>query len=172
MAPQLARSSPTLRGPAGAIIGGTIDVTTCAADPSTGQTSRLRTPCPLLAHTDMNLICNSHPDRRKPSPLKLTILRAISYGVTAYPHTARRFSLFIFIVSLSPSRKRGNEFLPARKRIDENASHCRSVCNLDRLQLPRTAARGGGNVHFAGLLLQNRNHHTDRTKASAIQART
>ena len=64
------------------------------------------------------------------------MLRAISDGATPYPHTARRFSLFIFIVPLSPSRKRGNGILPARKRIDETVSHWRSVCNLDRLHCP------------------------------------
>jgi hypothetical protein len=36
---------------------------------------------------------------------KLTIPRAISDAITAYLHTVRRFSLFIFIVSLSPSRQ-------------------------------------------------------------------
>jgi hypothetical protein len=82
--------------------------------------------------------------------------------------TARRFSLFIFIIiAFQPTRER---ILPARKRFDETPSHWRSVCDLDRL-LPLAAARARANVHLTGLLLQNYSHYTDWTKASAIQAR-
>jgi hypothetical protein len=49
--------------------------------------------CPLLAHSGHGA-CDAP---------KLTILRAICDGVTAYPHTARRFSSFIFTISLSHS---------------------------------------------------------------------
>jgi hypothetical protein len=73
-------------------------------------------------------------------------------------HTARHFHLFL--PSNYLCRQRGRDFVP-RKGIDENASYWRSVCNLDRLQLPSATAWGGGNVHLIGLLLQNCSPHSD-----------
>src|SRR5262245_64372531 len=65
---------------------------------------------------------------------KLTILRAISDVVTAYHCTARRFSLFIFIVSLSPSQGNAAErdFARAGNKFDETVFHLCSVFNLGR----------------------------------------
>ena len=67
--------------------------------------------------------------------------------------------------------KRGERDFARVEIIDETDSRWRSVCSLDRLQLPLAAARDGANVHLTGLLHQNCSHHTDCTKASTIQAR-
>jgi hypothetical protein len=49
---------------------------------------------------------------------KLTIPRAISDAITAYLHTVRRFSLFIFIVSLAPSQvTRERDFARAGNKL-------------------------------------------------------
>src|SRR5262245_31353974 len=96
-----------------------------------------------------------------PSAPKLTILRAISDGFTACPHTLPRFSSFVFIAALSPCRKRGSGDFARRETIDETVSHWRSVYSLDRLQLPLASARGGATVHLTGLLHQNCSHHAD-----------
>jgi hypothetical protein len=94
---------------------------------------------------------------------KLTILGAISDVVTAYHCTARRFSLFIFIVSLSPSQGNAAErdFARAGNKFDETVFHLCSVFNLGRLQPPRAAAGDRANLHLTGLLHQNCSYYTD-----------
>jgi len=69
----------------------------------------VRRKCPLL----YSAVVVKHG----PSAPKLTILRAISDGFTACPHTLPRFSSFVFIAALSPCRKRGSGILPAGKRL-------------------------------------------------------
>jgi hypothetical protein len=84
-----------------------------------------------------------------------------------------RSSIFIIyfhrlIIAFQETRERD---LARAETTDETVSGWHSVCSLDRLQLPLAAARGGANVHLTGLLHENCSHYTDRTKASAIQAR-